>query len=110
MAKIKCIVKRPEEQYGHMTCISDSLENLQRTVGGHIEPVLIAKTEKDGHVVDVVILCDEEGKLKDKEPNLRLTYDVLVGDIVVLGSDGEEFCDIPITFEEWKQICGRYGA
>lgn len=110
MGKIKCIVKRPEEQYGHMTSISDSLENLQRTVGGHIEPVPIAKTEKDGHVVDVVVLCDEDGKLKDKEPNLRLTYDVLVGDIVVLGTDGEEFCDIPITFEEWKQICGRYEA
>ena len=29
-AKVRCIIKRPDEQYGHVTNISVSLKNLQR--------------------------------------------------------------------------------
>jgi len=32
--KIKVIIKRPDEKYGHVTGISRTLENLQKTVGG----------------------------------------------------------------------------
>ena len=39
MAKIRAIIKRPDEKYGHVTNISPTLENLQKTVGGYIEPV-----------------------------------------------------------------------
>ena len=41
MKRIKVIIKRPDEKYGHVTYISDSLENLQKTVGGPIEIVSI---------------------------------------------------------------------
>lgn len=34
--KIKVIIKRPDEKVGHMTNISASLKNLQRTVDGPI--------------------------------------------------------------------------
>lgn len=40
MKKIKVIVKRPDEQYGHVCHISDRLENLQKTVEGYIERFL----------------------------------------------------------------------
>lgn len=33
--KVKVIIKRPDEKYGHVTNISTTLENLQRTVEGH---------------------------------------------------------------------------
>jgi hypothetical protein len=56
--KIKCIVKRPDEQFGHVTWVSDSLENLQKTVGGYIETVSISDHE-------LVLIVDEEGKLRD---------------------------------------------
>ena len=39
MKKIKCIIKRPDEEYGHVTNISPRLENLQKTVEGYIETV-----------------------------------------------------------------------
>lgn len=100
--KIKCIIKRPDELYGHVTNISASLENLQKTVGGYIEAVCIRKVEKDGKEYEVVIVCDEEGKLKHKMPNIALGRDIICGDIIILGSDGEDFCDVPITFQEWK--------
>ena len=30
--KIKCYIKRPDEEYGHSTSVSNTLENLQRNV------------------------------------------------------------------------------
>ena len=38
-AKIKVIIKRPDEKAGHVTNISASLKNLQKTVEGNIETV-----------------------------------------------------------------------
>ena len=43
MAKIKVIIKRPDEKYGHVTHISPRLENLQKTVEGYIETILTGK-------------------------------------------------------------------
>lgn len=93
MRKIKCVVKRPDEEYGHMTNISDSLENLQKTVGGYIEPIRYG---------NLVIIVNEEGKLRGLDLNLPFGDDWLVGDIIVCGVNGEEFDDIPISFAEWK--------
>lgn len=108
--KIRAIVKRTDEKYGHMTNISGSLENLQQTVGGYIEPVFLYEVLKDDKWYDLVILCDEEGKLKNKEPNMQIYGDVIVGDLIVLGAEGEDFCDVPVTFEEWKSFVWRCEA
>ncbi len=107
--KVKCIVKRTDEVYGHMTNISASLENLQRTIGGYIEPIYIGDVKKDGKDYDIVVICDEEGKLKGKEPNIVLGQDVICGDIIVIGAYREDFCDVPITFEAWKDVIRRWG-
>ena len=58
MGNIRAIVKRADEQYGHVTWISNTLSNLQNQVGGYIECV----TSADGNFV---IICDEEGRLKN---------------------------------------------
>ncbi|MBE6016691.1 MAG: DUF3846 domain-containing protein [Lachnospiraceae bacterium] len=93
MAKIKAIIKRPDEKVGHMTWISDTLENLQRTVGGYIETVTFG---------DMVIICDEEGRLKKKEPNCTIGNVSFVGTIIAVGQDGDEFADVPIDMTGWK--------
>lgn len=100
--KIKAIVKRVDEPYGHMTWISNTLENLQRTVGGYIETISLPG--------GAVIICDEEGRLKKKPRNCYIfPYRTaarleLVGDIIVVGSEGDEFADVPIDFKTWKKI------
>lgn len=94
--KIKAIIKRPDEEIGHMTNISPSLENLQKTVGGYIETVPI--TEK------LMLLCDEEGRLKNREPNLWIGQELIVGTVIICGVKGEEFDDIPINFQIWKEL------
>lgn len=98
MKKIKAIVKRTDDAVGHMTWISDSLANLQKTVDGPIEVVPISNNPK------VVIICNEEGKIRDLDHNFYIGMDRIVGDVIICGVNGEDFDDIPITFEMWKTI------
>ena len=101
MKKIKCIVKRPDEAYGHMTNVSNSLENLQKTVGGYIETYPL--NEK------CIAILNEEGKIKGLDPCLRIhDFDVLVGTIIIVGTNGEEFDDIPIDFKTWKALVDKF--
>lgn len=85
---MKIIFKEPG-RVPEIRDIDGSLETLQKLVGGNIEPI----TLNNG----MVILCDEDGKLKGKEPNIYLERikDTLVGNIIFLGEDGEEFADFP---------------
>ena len=39
----------------------------------------------------------------------NLFYEPKVGDIVVVGVDGEEFCDCPIDFKTWKWLLAEWG-
>ena len=105
MIKIKAIVKKPGEKYGHMTNVSRSLQNLQRTVEGYIEKVVI-KHEKG----NVLIICNEDGKLKKLEENMKIPGDVLVGTIIICGCDekDQDFGDIPISFADWKAIVDQW--
>ena len=96
-AKIKAIIKRPDEKYGHMTNISNTLENLQRTVEGYIEVFRDWRWP-------FLIICNEEGKIAGHEYNMTLAGEDLVGTIIVVGEDGDEFADCPITFQQWKNI------
>jgi hypothetical protein len=102
MNKIKVIVKRADEEVGHMTNISNTLENLQKTVGGYIETVTLP--------CGVVVICDEEGRLKGKPYNCtvfpqnaveRVSF---VGDIIVCGARGAEFADVPIDMKMWRKL------
>ena len=96
MYKRKCIIKRPDEEFGHMTSISTRLENLQKTVEGYIEAVTYAS--------DFVILCNEEGRLKGLPYNMTICGKDFVGTLIFIGTDGEDFCDIPITFKQYKRM------
>ena len=98
MNKIKAIIKRPDEEFGHMTWISDTLENLQKTVGGYIETVTLAQ--------DLVVICNEEGRLQGLEPNCTIFGIGFVGTIAVVGVDGDAFADVPIELGEWKKMLG----
>lgn len=93
--KIKAIVKRPDELFGHVTWIHNNLNNLQRTVDGYIETVTIGS---------LVLIVDEEGIIKGKPYNCRIAGFQLFGTIIAVGQSGEEFSDIPISFKEWKEL------
>lgn len=93
---MKVIVKRPEEQYGEIREIENTLEALQKIVGGWIECVY-----NNGSC----IICNEEGKLQGLAPNIWFKGDILVGTIIVCGIKGEDFDDVKIPFDKWKEFC-----
>ena len=92
---ISVLIKRPGEIPRHVN-VSNSLEALQKNVGGYIETVRYAS--------DCVIICDEEGRLKGKPHNCFIAGHDFVGEIIIAGVDGEEFADLPVTWDECKQL------
>ncbi len=104
--KVRCIIKRTDEEFGHVTAISGSLKNLQSHVGGPIEMVYIRNR--------VAIICNEEGKLRGLPFNFHVTFrggtrDDIVGDVIIIGTAGEELDDVPLTFDDWKTLLIEWG-
>lgn len=86
---MKVIRKRPGEM-PEVIDVENDVDAICAELGGHMEAVTIAE--------DLVILCDEEGRLKGKAPNIALKglgVD-FYGTILIVGVDGEEFCDVPL--------------
>lgn len=70
--------------------IDNTLEALQNAVNGYIEALRVSKK--------AVLIVNEEGKLKG-HGICRFVYtsrwhDQVVGNILIVGVDGEEFCDL----------------
>ena len=105
MSKIKAIIKRPDEEFGHIANISCILENLQKTVGGNIETLYLGR--------GTILIVNEEGKLLGLEPNFRIGHgafvDLIVGTAILVGQNGEDFGDVPITFQTWKSLLKEWG-
>ncbi len=99
--KIKVIVKRPDEA-GHATWMSNSLKAFQTAVDGYIETVTVA--------TGIVVICNEEGRLRGLEPNCRFCGVDFVGTIIVAGVDGEEFADCPMLLSTFKILCKEASA
>ena len=76
-----------------VTTISNSLESLQKTVGGYIEAVYPFEDP-------VAIICNEEGKLNGMELNRALRdssgqiYDILSGPFFVTGLGDDDFASL----------------
>lgn len=66
--------------------IENTLEALQKAVGGYIEVI--------GMGGDILMVCDEEGKLKNSPYNFKLGNDFIVGNVLFVQSYGEDFTDI----------------
>lgn len=95
MRKLDVFVKRPGQKPYH-TAISDNLENLQRFVGGYIEVFPITR--------NLVVICNEEGKINDSKYNCTILGEQLFGDLIFCGVDGEDFADVPIKWEVFKTV------
>ncbi len=98
--KIKVVVKWPDEEYGHVTHISTSLKNLQKTVDGKIEYFYISE--------DMVAIVNEEGRLNDLIFNCTVCGTPLYGTVIFAGRDPENeehgLKDLPIDFKTFKKL------
>lgn len=85
---MKAIRKKPGCE-PELIDIDNTLAALQAEVGGYIETVSIA---------DVVIICNEEGRLCGLPHNFRFVGVDFVGTILVVGRNKDEFCDVPEAY------------
>ena len=95
---IRVLIKEPGKA-AEMRMIENTLESLQKIVGGYIETVTM--------FVDLVVICNEEGRIKEMPFNCELFGVDFVGTIILAGVDGEEFGDAPMDEETWREYFPR---
>lgn len=88
--RINVIVKYPNKP-ARMFTIPDELWVYQELVGGYIETVTTTE--------DALMIVNEEGRLLGLEENVL----GLVGTVLLVGVDDEDFADAPITPEEFDR-------
>ena len=98
--KITVIVKNPGEPAEERE-IPNTLEALQGIVGGYIETVRFAS--------DCTIVCNEEGKLREMEPNIFLMGEMFVGPVILVGTRQDEFDDVPMPLELFLELIPALG-
>lgn len=98
MRKISVIIKRPGKKPYH-TYISPTLENLQKTVGGHIETFTFSK--------DACIICNEEGRINGDKYNCMLFGMEFFGTLIFVGVTIDDLNDYPTDFKTFKQMFSK---
>ena len=83
------VIRKDPGRKAEVVEIENTLEALQKAVGGYIETLTLAP--------HVCLVCDEEGKLKGKPVNFCIGGDFIAGTALFVGVKGDEFCDIAET-------------
>ena len=86
---MRVLYKAPKDTRFRELVVPNELRILQELVGGHIETVTIAE--------DATILCNEDGRILQQEFNCEYGGINFVGPIMIVGTDGDEFCDCPMS-------------
>ena len=86
---MRALYKKPAWEGFHEVIIPNTLKQLQQMVGGKIECVWLSE--------DACVICNEEGRIYGMEYNCEYEGVSYVGPILVVGVDGEEFTDAPMS-------------
>jgi hypothetical protein len=84
--QILVIIKEPGKPPVVEPFFDNTLEEFQKTVGGHIETVTITS--------NLVLVCNEEGRLLGLPHNLRVCGLDFCGTVIAVSASGEEFCSL----------------
>lgn len=89
---MRVIIKEPNKD-AYATDIPNTLDEFQKIVGGYIEVIPFG--------MDYLLVLNEEGKLEGLEPNLNLRSDIIVGTVILVKENGEDFGAIETDKEKW---------
>lgn len=90
---LNLLLVKPNELPKKIT-IKNTLKEKQKLVDGLIEYVYLPNCN------DVVLICNEEGKLLGLSPNRDIGYDIVCGDFLIVGDDPELGEDRSLTEEQ----------
>lgn len=80
------VIMCPADREPYVTNIENTLENMQRIVGGYIEAVDLIGSD--------ILICNEEGRLMSLPECKSSPIDDICGDAFIVGMDGVEFTDV----------------
>lgn len=86
---MKALIKNPGDESFREIIIPNDLHVLQQLVDGYIETVTFA--------TDACVICNEEGRIRGLEHNCSFLGIDFVGTILIVGVDGDEFTDCPMS-------------
>ena len=95
--KLKILLKRVGRE-SEFAEVENTLEAKQKLVNGLIEVVPLEQDE------DLLIVCNEEGKLLSLPPNTLFDFDYIAGDYFIVGDDYENGDFKSITEEQFNKI------
>lgn len=96
---IRVMTKLPGSPW-RLRQIDNTLEALQQFVGGYIETVTLS--------LDVVVICNEEGRIRGLPENVRLCGVDFCGPVIVAGIKGEDFADLKMAYvKQWRLFAGE---
>ena len=98
MKEIKVFVKHPGIR-PYEAKVENSLATFQAIVNGYIETLTLAN--------GLLIICDEEGRLKGYERCCRILGQWLCGTVIFAGYRGDEFSDCPVNETGLKALLPR---
>lgn len=84
--QILVIIKEPGQAPRLEPLFENTLEAFQEAVDGYIEAVTIAE--------DLVIICNEEGRLRGLPFNVNVCGVGFVGTVIAVGVKGDEFASL----------------
>lgn len=93
--EINVIIKEPHKN-PYCKKMPNTLEALQAAVGGYIETVTIA--------TNMVVICNEEGRLFGLERNCSICGVSFVGTVIIAGIDEHDFADLPFDIEVFRKL------
>ena len=86
--KIKLVVQNPGE-ISRVVTVPNTLEAMQEVIGGYIETVTLPN--------GLVLVMDEEGRLKGLRENVRcVQFGTIVGRIFITAAEGESFRSLTV--------------
>lgn len=91
---MKAIRKKPGAQ-PEIIEVDNTLAALQTEVGGYIEVITLP--------YGAALICNEEGRILGLPDNGRVCGVDVVGTALIVGVNGEEFCDVPAFFKRTVQ-------
>ena len=86
---MRILIKNPSDEGFRQIVVPNDLHVLQQLVDGYIETVTFAS--------DACVICNEDGRIKELEHNCYFCGIGFVGTILIVGIDGDDFCDCPLS-------------
>lgn len=98
---IKVLIVEPNKLPYEKT-IPNRLKDKQAIVDGYIEYVRLLEDE------DVVLICNEEGKINGSPHNRYIGYDMIFGTFIIVGESANDGEDRSLTDEQIEKYKQRF--